>query len=108
MKLKYLRVTNDLTQSDIAKNIGITQFTYSNYENEKTQPDIETLKQLADYYGVSLDYLCEHETKTLSDLGPITDEQKKAIELLTQLDRNNLGIALGFLYRLKQEQNNGD
>lgn len=106
MKLKELRINSGLNQTETAKNIGIARINYNKYELEQVEPDIQTLCQIADYYGVTLDYLCEHETKTLSDLGPISEEQKKAIELLTQLDRNNLGIALGFLIRLKQEQEN--
>ena len=43
MRLKELRLNNQLTQQDVAKEVGITQFTYSNYENEKTQPDFEIL-----------------------------------------------------------------
>ncbi len=106
MKLLELRKNAGLTQSEIAKVINTSSVNYNRYELEKVNPDIQTLIKLADYYGVTLDYLCEHETKTLSDLGPISEEQKKSIELLTQLDRNNLGIALGFLLRLKQEQEN--
>ena len=79
MKLRELRVLNNLTQSELAEKMDITQFTYSNYETEKTQPDIETLCKLADYYQVSLDYLCGHETKAVELPPNLSADDKQAI-----------------------------
>lgn len=61
MRLRELRNKHKLTQKEIAEKLGITQFTYSNYENLKTQPDIQILKDLANFYKVSLDYLLEND-----------------------------------------------
>ena len=56
-RIRDLREDNDLKQSDLAKHLKCTQVCYSYYENG--QPDIPTdvLIRLADYYGVSTDYL---------------------------------------------------
>lgn len=56
-RLKELRIKNNLTLDDIEANIDIKRGTYSNYENNKTEPKIETWKKLAEFYGVSPDYL---------------------------------------------------
>jgi transcriptional regulator with XRE-family HTH domain len=56
-RLKSLREDKDLLQKDIAKAIGISDRTIGMYEQERREPDIETLKKLADYFDVSLDYL---------------------------------------------------
>ena len=57
MRLKELRLKNNLTQKEIADYLNITQNTYSQYENGKRQVPTEIYMRLADYYDVSLDYL---------------------------------------------------
>lgn len=56
-KLKYLRKEKGLTLDDLAKNVGIKRGTLNNYENEKTEPKLETWKKLAEYFDVSIGYL---------------------------------------------------
>jgi transcriptional regulator with XRE-family HTH domain len=55
--LKYLREDKNLMQKDIAKLLEITPSAYGYYEQDKRQPDPETLRKLADFYNVSTDYL---------------------------------------------------
>jgi transcriptional regulator with XRE-family HTH domain len=55
--LKTLRKEKKLSQTEISKIIGIAQTTYAGYENNKHEPDLRTLKKIADYYRVSVDYL---------------------------------------------------
>lgn len=56
-RLKLLREEKKLTQSDIAKLLNITIAAYSYYENEKRDMTPDTILKLADYFGVSTDYL---------------------------------------------------
>lgn len=56
-KLKKARNDTGFTQREITKETGIAQSTIANYETGRTEPDIETLGILADFYGVSLDWL---------------------------------------------------
>ena len=56
-RIKDLREDHDLTQTQLAAAIGITQRKYS-YVETGTQPlTDELLVKLADYYNVSIDYL---------------------------------------------------
>lgn len=56
-RIRDLREDHDLTQQQIADCMGITQRKYS-YIETGTQPlTDELLVKLADYYGVSIDYL---------------------------------------------------
>ena len=55
-RLKELRIASGETQADIASMLGITRAAYTNIENEKREPDYETLKKLANHYSVSIDY----------------------------------------------------
>ncbi len=56
-RLKDLREDKDLKQEDIAKILNISQTNYSKYELEKINIPVDTLKKLAIYYNVSLDYI---------------------------------------------------
>ena len=58
-KLKNLRKASNLTQADIANVLFVTQTTYSKYERGVRAMPIEVLKQLADFYKVSTDWLLE-------------------------------------------------
>ena len=57
MRLKELREDRDLLQKDLAAFLHVRQNTYSQYENGQRQLPIAALMQLADYYGVSTDYI---------------------------------------------------
>lgn len=54
-RLKLLR--GDKTQEYIANHIGIPRATYRNYEAGTREPDLNTLKLIADYFEVTVDYL---------------------------------------------------
>jgi transcriptional regulator with XRE-family HTH domain len=55
--LKKLRKSRGLTQIALMMQTGIEQALLSKYENGERVPPTETLVRLADFYGVSLDYL---------------------------------------------------
>ncbi len=55
--IKNLREDSDLTQTDIANILHISQRAYSHYENGTRQIPIPVLIDLARYYNVSVDYL---------------------------------------------------
>jgi transcriptional regulator with XRE-family HTH domain len=56
-RLKQARVNKRLTQNDVAGRLGIDFTTVSKYENNKSQPDNDTLSELSGLYEVSLDWL---------------------------------------------------
>lgn len=60
-KLKLLRESNHLSQKELANIIGVTDRSLSNYESNKTFPDIIIAHKIADFFGVSLDYLISPE-----------------------------------------------
>ena len=57
LRLKELRAVKKLRQSDIAAFLGISRTTYTQYETGVSEPDIDTINKLAEYYNVSTDYL---------------------------------------------------
>ncbi|MDE5755902.1 MAG: helix-turn-helix domain-containing protein [Clostridia bacterium] len=56
-RIKSLREDRDLRQIDVALKTGIDQRSLSNYETGKTKPDSEAIVRLAEFFGVSCDYL---------------------------------------------------
>ncbi len=62
-KLKQLRIDRNLTQAEVAKAIGVSPATIGNYEQGTREPkNNEMWQKLADYFGVSVDYLMEKDT----------------------------------------------
>ncbi|MCL2630691.1 MAG: helix-turn-helix domain-containing protein [Firmicutes bacterium] len=55
--LKRLRKNLTKSQQDVAEALGVTNQTYSNYETGQRKPDPAMLVKLANYFGVSVDYL---------------------------------------------------
>ena len=56
-KIKKAREDTGFTQKEVEYETGIARSTIAKYETEKLEPDIEKLGILADFYGVSTDWL---------------------------------------------------
>jgi len=56
-RLRMLREEKGQKQADIAKVLGVSRTTYTQYETEKSEPDLETVKRLAEYFNTTADYL---------------------------------------------------
>lgn len=56
-RLRDLREDRDLTQREMAEYLGVHQTTYSDYELGRLNVPLRTLCRIADFYGVSTDYL---------------------------------------------------
>ena len=63
-KIKATRIEKTLTEEQAAELLGVSRQTISNWENEKSYPDIISVKQISECYEVSLDYLLKAEQKT--------------------------------------------
>lgn len=56
-KLKKLRTEADISQRKISKLLGLDSTVYGKYERDERTPTIEIIAKIADYFGVSVDYL---------------------------------------------------
>lgn len=68
--IKVLRTEQRLSQEQLAEQLNVTRQAVSNWETGKTQPDIETLTQLAEYFDVSVEQLIYGKTYS-KDTGEI-------------------------------------
>ena len=83
-----IRKEKELTQEEFGKLFHVTRQTVSNWENEKSYPDLQTLVELSDHFGISLDVLLKQDTKMVKAidkervLGTLKRE-KSVIDLFT-------------------------
>lgn len=56
-RLKELRLQSQLSQQQLSDILNIKQQSYSRYELGTGQPSLETLRKIAEFYNVSVDYL---------------------------------------------------
>ncbi|MFB8449042.1 helix-turn-helix domain-containing protein [Enterococcus thailandicus] len=89
VRLKELRKSKGhLTQQDMANILGVAKTTYASYEQGKRTPDTDLQNKIADYFGVTLDYL--HGRNQTPDWA----DEKDLIELDKILE-SNVNMAYG-------------
>ena len=62
-KSRQPELEKKLTQEQVAELLGVSRQTISNWENEKSYPDIISVIKMSECYDVSLDYLLKGEQK---------------------------------------------
>ncbi len=58
-KFKELLDNMNKTPYQVSKETGISQTAFSNWKSGRSEPGLESLKRLADYFGVSIEYFLE-------------------------------------------------
>lgn len=81
--LKELRIFHDYRQKDISDYLNITSQAYSNYENNKRVPDIETLRKIADFYHISIDCLLDNQSGFLEESASFNNCKRTAFRGVT-------------------------
>ena len=75
-KLKNSRKNAGLTQEAVAEKIGISRQTLSNWENNKSYPDVVSVIHLSDLYSISLDELLKEDQGMMMHIEETTNEVK--------------------------------
>ena len=114
MNIKDIRLRKGLTQADVAAALGVSSVVYSRYETGKRQPSIDMLIQMADIFGVTVDFLLgrqDIEESTLSDYelqlmidSPKAEERAKQIQKL-KITKMEPQFAAPFFYLLLHAKN---
>lgn len=79
-RLKQLREEKGYSQEYIAEYLGVKQQTYSRYENNVTEPDINTIIKLAALFNVSSDYLLGLSGFRKGNLDQLPNEIKNEVK----------------------------
>lgn len=123
IRLKELRNTTcnpkgrKISQQEIADIIGTKRSTVSMWELGASDPDTETLTKIADYFGVTTDYLLgreestsasqDEENKKPADLKKILENQQVMFdgEVVTEEDKELINKMLEKMYWTAKEKN---
>lgn len=94
-KLEMLRKQNGLTQKDVADILKINRTTYTKYETGVTEPNVTSLKKLAEIFGVDLNELLSDEDEGYSAFDSGSDEKRtrdmvKMFRLLSEKDKDTV------------------
>ena len=93
-KIKKSRTDAKITQEQAAQALGISRQTISNWENERSYPDIVSVLKMSDLYSVSLDYLLKGEGP-MKDYLDYIEESTNTVKSKTRLSK--LLLVLSYL-----------
>ena len=97
VKLKEARIKSGLTQENVAEKIQVSRQTISNWENEKSFPDIVNVIKLSDLYNISLDQLLKGDEAMIEHLEKSTNIVKSNEKLIAAIIANVLLMILFIL-----------
>lgn len=95
-KLKNLRNARNRTQDEVAKALGTSRAAYSHLENDRNQPDNETLVKLASYFEVTTDYLLGYDVPDWATERDVLD--------LEEMLNSNVNMAYGGEHLTEEEK----
>lgn len=101
-----LRDSKGRKDSDVAKATGITKSTFSDWKNGRSSPKQDKLQKIADYFGVSLDYLLgrtdekESTTKTENTTELLEEEFPEGVQVLRRATKELTPEARNTMLRL--------
>lgn len=101
--IQQLREETGMLQSELAKKLDLGRTTISNYENNYSYPDLDTLISLSKIFNVSTDYLLgisnvRHQSDTSSE------EETKILNYYKRLNPENRDYIAGEMVKLYREQ----
>ncbi|MCR5545461.1 MAG: helix-turn-helix domain-containing protein [Lachnospiraceae bacterium] len=111
-RLRDARERLDLKQTDVANATHINNKILSGYERNISQPSLENLKTLCDFYNVSADEIIDVHPKKVNADGEeavfLTTEQKRLLSYFDQLNYENKSaiIGLSIVYVRDQSRKN--
>lgn len=105
-KLKKARIDSKLTQEKVAEEIQVSRQTISNWENEKSYPDIISVIKLSDLYNTSLDELLKGDSNMIKHLEESTNIVSSNKKLLMAIGVNVLLMILFILFNSIISKNN--
>ena len=74
-RIRLLRTSRGMNQSELANRLGVTKQCVSNWENDNILPSVEMLIRLATFFRVSTDYLLELDGERVVSVVGLTDRQ---------------------------------
>ena len=83
-RIRLLRQARNISQVELAKRLGVTKQSVSNWENDNIQPSIEMLIRLAEFFSVSTDYLLGRDSGEYLDVSGLPKRVVAHLQLLIE------------------------
>ena len=113
--LKQLREQHHLSQAKLSDQLQIPKGTYVTYEYGTREPNIEMINRLADFYGVTTDYLLDRDTGDPEPIDQLAGEfnmtalEKKILDNYLSLPKSMRDDLMEFLHKsVKEVQEEND
>ena len=99
--IRELRTQKEISQATLASVLGVTQQAVAKWERDKAEPDSSTIKQIAKYFNVSIDYLLDNDGANANTQPPLNAEQAELIAEYDALNDEGRGLIKGMLNSLR-------
>lgn len=86
-KIKRLRTQENMTQEELAQRLGVARATVASWEINRREPDYATLRKIASIFGVTIDYLLNHENQVARVDAALKDDPE-LLEFWQEVKRN--------------------
>ena len=86
--IRQLRLARNLSQVDLAKSLGVTKQSISNWENNNIQPSIDMLIRLAEFFSVSTDHMLGLDQREYIEISGLTSRQLAHVTAIIDDIRN--------------------
>ena len=86
--IRQLRLARNLSQVDLAKSLGVTKQSISNWENNNIQPSIDMLIRLAEFFSVSTDRMLGLDQREYIEISGLTNRQLAHVTAIIDDIRN--------------------
>lgn len=86
-RIRELRRSKNLTMKELGAIVGVSESTISLYENEKRQPDNDTLFRIADYFNVTLDYMFGRGEHIVNSSDRLSEQEAQLIKAYRDLNQ---------------------
>lgn len=108
-RLRRLRTAQKWTQQDVADRLGIKRSTYAYYETCTSEPDLDTLNQLASLFRTTVDFLVGHQAVENSHLffygqttetkdTVLTEREESMLQMFRAIDESKQEIVMKQMY----------
>lgn len=98
LRLKELRENIGLSQYTFAEKFGVSQSTVGNWEAGKREPNFATMQRIADFFGVTVDYLLGRDETKKEKASVITEKDEKDIQKRIANVLDDLHAGDGLMY----------
>lgn len=101
-RIYSLRIKNNMSQGNLADNLGVSRQTVSKWENGMCMPDTEKLIQLSEIFNVSTDYILKGEDKQAEPIYVYVNESEnnKTAVYNELIIRKYIGIVLAVIFSI--------